>query len=246
MRVSNSSIQCFKSCRRMYELKYIYGLEPVEQSPAVERGTSYHEAVEKVLTGQQPDCDNPKIAAMVEVFSGWNRPEIEAVEKWIEYPTASGHTVVGRIDAKAKNGAVIEHKTTSGLITGAYFQKLEIDEQIPTYMIAENTNRVIYTVCATPTIRQKKNESNDEFKARCLDWFDSAEKFAVTEIFKTDEQLKQFAVEQDAIINEMENCKLFYRNPNHCTKWGRLCEYAPVCMQYDPAKEYIQFTRRDR
>lgn len=225
-------------------MKYIYGLEPVQQSQAIERGLGYHEAVEKILQGEQPECENPKIAAMADAFSGWNRPEIVAVEKWFEYQTACGHVVVGRIDAKAKDGSVVEHKTTSGLIDGAYFQRLEMDEQIPTYMLAENTDRVIYAVCSTPSIRQRKNETDAEFRARCLSWFDGADKFAVTEIRKTASQLKAFAAEQDAMIDEMANCKLFYRNPGHCMKWGRMCEYAPVCMEYNPEQEYIQFKRR--
>lgn len=253
MKISNSGIQCFKACRRMYELKYIYEIEPVETSVAIERGLKYHEVIESILKGEDFDCNDPKISAMAKVFES-QMPVVgsmvqfdkDNVEKWFEYKTDCGHTVVGRIDAKAKNGFVVEHKTTSGLIDGAYLQRLDFDEQIPTYMLAQKTNGVYYIVCSTPTIKQRKDETDKDFARRCYDWFDSDRKFSVLTIHRTEDELEKFAKEQDAIINEIEDCKLFYRNPNHCMKWGRLCPYAPICMNYDPDKEYVSFTKREK
>ena len=164
-------------------------------------------------------------------------------EEWFEYKTQSGHTVIGRIDAVMNSGSIVEHKTTSGPIDGSYFLRLEMDEQIPTYMIARNSNNVLYTVCSTPSIRQKKGETEEEFKQRCIEWLNEPDKFTIANIARLDYDLKAFADEQDAIINEMEKCKLFYRNPGHCMKWGRLCQYAPICMRYNPDEEYIQFTK---
>ena len=251
MRVSNSQIGCFKACRRMYELRYVYGLEPVEKAETLSRGLSFHEGVEKLLKGEMsvPHSDDPKINAMLKTF--WDRTCqglcVKDVEKWFEYKTSSGHTVIGRMDAVAENGRVIEHKTTSGLIDGEYFARLEMDEQIPTYMIAAKTGAVIYTVCSTPSIRQKKGEKDDEFAARCVEWFNENpdEKFKVEVLHRSAEQLETFAIEQDAVINEMADCKVFYRNPSHCMKWGRMCEYAPICMHYDPLQEYIEFKKRE-
>ena len=253
MRVSNSQVGCFKACRRMYQLKYIYGVEPVEKPEALSRGLSYHAAIERMLKFEKADDLNldPKIKAMVRRMHFHFRFDIgvKEVEKWFEYKTPSGHTVIGRVDAIAENGRVIEHKTTSTAIDGAYFQRLEMDEQIPTYMIGNSTNEIIYTVCQTPTIRQKKNETDDEFENRCYDWYDDAsqdgKKLAIEVLKRSPEQLELFGAEQDAIITEMENCSLFYRNPANCMKWGRMCEYAPICMHYDPAMEYIEFKKRE-
>lgn len=263
MRASNSSIQAFKACRRLYELKYKYELEPVQTAEALSRGIKYHEGVEMLLKEWMdyhkgtPSIliEDPKIKAMVFAFNMYIIPKLAStfkvspvcVEEWFSYKTDSGHIIGGRVDGKMSGNCIIEHKTTSGLIDGAYYQRLEFDEQIPTYMLAFNSNRILYTVCSVPTIRQKKNESDDDFFKRCLDWYeeDTEMKINVIEIKKTDEELKRFKVEQDSIVTEMENCKLFYRNPNHCMKWNRMCEYAPVCMNYEPNHEYVQFKRRE-
>lgn len=250
MKASNSAIQTFKACRRLYELRYIYDLEPVQTAEVLKRGSSYHALVEGILNGSTDlsSCEDPKTRAMAAAFEKYVRPQIvaSATEEWFNYDTPSGHTVLGRIDGRTPLGEVIEHKTTSGSIDGSYFQRLEFDEQIPTYMIACNSNYVWYTVCATPTIRQKKNETEDEFFWRCLEWFseDTETKITCVKMIRDDEQLKTFLEEQDKILTEMENCKNFYRNPSHCMKWGRMCDYASVCMNYDPNQEYVQFKRR--
>lgn len=254
MRTSYSAIQTFKACRRLYELKYIHGLELITQSDAINRGVQYHELVEDILSGgttsyRFSDCDNPKVKAMATAFQMYVAPNIQAkaVEQWFRYFTKSGHLIVGRLDGKTLNDEVIEHKTTSGLVDGDYFARLDLDEQIPTYMLACKSNYVWYTVCSTPSIRQRKGETDEEFYLRCVDWFseDTEHKITFVKLFRDDDSLKAFADEQDAIVSEMESCKLFYRNPSNCMKWGRMCEYAPVCMNYDPNKDYIQFKRRE-
>lgn len=249
MKVSNSRISTFKSCRRMYQLKYIYGFEPIAVPDALSTGTSYHECVEHILRGEEYDAGDPKINGMADAFKRYIAKDLNAmeVEKWFEYQTESGHTVFGRVDAITTSGDVIEHKTTSGLIDGAYFQRLDFDEQIPTYMMGCGTDTVYYTVCAKPTIRQKKTELDEWFRQRCFEWYeeDTESKIKVVELKRSAGQLAEFFAEQDDIITEMENCKLFYRNPNNCMKWGRMCEYAPICMNCDPNGEYIQFKRRE-
>ena len=222
MKTSNSAIQTFKACRRLYELKYIHGLEPVQTAAPLSRGTSYHEGVEHVLKDwAENDCvpfsgleiDDPKIRAMVYAFSKTVVPwlsdrgiRIGAVEQWFEYSTKSGHKIIGRVDGITTDHSVIEHKSTSGAIDGSYFQRLEFDEQIPTYMLACNTDRVYYTVCSAPTIRQRKGEPETAYFERCVEWYNDMpeSKIAVVELYRPQEVLNKFADDQDAIITDME------------------------------------------
>ena len=239
----------------MYELKYIYNLEPVQTSSAIKRGLSYHEKIEQILRNSDHsfDCDdNLKTNAMARAFQEYVVPQLELrnianVEGWFEYSLPSGHLVRGRYDAVCSNGRVVEHKTTSGLIDGAYLKRLDMDEQIPTYLHASNGNLVCYTICSTPSIRQRKYESSKSFESRCFDWYENGnyQKITMLELYRNDKQLERFVSEQDAIVEEMSHCRNYYRNPSHCVKWGRLCEYAPICMEYNPNQEYIQFKRRE-
>lgn len=248
-KASNSKIQCYKSCRRMFQLRYIENLYPIQKSEALERGSSYHDKIESLLKTGTFEVDDPKSSAMATAFKKYIYPHLRPVaeEEWFNYTTEYGDPFVGRIDARDADGSIIEHKTTSVNIDEAYWYAVQTDEQLMTYMYAYNVRKAYYTVCKSPTIRQKNNETNDEFFERCVAWYDedTDQKIAMREIFHTDKEIADFVKEQAMTIREMNSCNLFYRNRSYCYKWGRLCEYAPVCEHYDRGQEYIGFERRE-
>lgn len=251
IKVSNSSIQMFKSCRRAYELKYIEGITPIAPADALERGRSYHSKVEEVLKGGFPELTDPKIDAMVTAFMchiAGKIPGAKCVEEWFEKPLSNGNIIVGRCDGILEDGRILEHKTTSGMLDEAYIAGLQNDEQILTYMWAYGVNKMIYTVCKTPTLRQGKNESDDEYYLRCCDWYseDTDRKVGIVEVERSVDEIAQFEQELCAITEEMEKASLFYRCPSNCMKWGRPCEYFQICRNYDPKMDYIGFERREK
>lgn len=251
MNLSNSAIQCFKSCRRLYELKYIEGITPVQIANALERGRSYHEKLESVLMGMDFEWNDPKTDAMAYAFKEIILPKIghvEAVEEWFEKPLLTGGTIVGRCDGRLKDGTLVEHKTTSSDLDDAYIAGLQNDEQILTYMWAYGVNHILYTVCKTPMIRQKKDETEDEFRERCIEWYntDTELKIGTIDVYRSPEEIAEFEDALALMDEEISSCKNFYRVPSHCMKWGRPCEYMSICRNYDPEMEYIGFERRDK
>lgn len=249
-KASNSKIQCYKSCRRMYELRYIENLYPIQKSEALERGSSYHDKIESLLKTGTFEIDEPKSSAMAVAFKKYVYPLLQPVaeEEWFSYKTGFGDEVIGRIDARNADGALIEHKTTGLNIDEAYWYGVQTDEQLLTYMLAYGVRKAYYTVCKTPTIRQKQNETDDEFFVRCVEWYkeDTESKITMRVVTHTDDEVEQFAREQALTIKEMDTCQLFYRNRSYCMKWGKMCDYAPVCEHYDRGQEYIGFERRDK
>lgn len=251
MRVSISKVRLFKSCRRAYELKYIEGLEPVETATALETGKSYHSKIEELYRdGSFDDSDFSKTSAMAKAYEMYVYPKfkVKAVENWFEYGLPHGHLVVGRVDGIAENGYLVEHKTTSSNLD-AYEYDLEWDEQIPCYMLAYGTNKMMYTIIQKPTIRQKKYESDEEFYHRMVDWYsvDTDSKIRCIEVTRSDEYLENFYHELTKMCDEMERAEqneILYRNPAYCHHWNRLCDYAQICNDYDRNVEYVNFERR--
>lgn len=247
---SHSKIQCYKGCRRMYWLRYVEGLIPQKSAESLERGKNYHEKLEQIMeTGSFERDDNVKTNAMALAFMEYIFPRVFAtgVEEWVEFKTPSGHIFHGRMDARCGHEYLVEHKTTSGEIDEQYVARLMFDEQIKAYMLATGIQDMKYTVCRVPTIRQKQNESEDEFEERCLAWYaeDPERRIRVIDVHVDAETLENFAWELDATITEMKSCKLFYRNTKYCTMWGRSCEYTSVCGCYERGQEYIGFTRKE-
>lgn len=252
MKASISKIRLFKSCRRAYELRYVEGLVPVEVSDALETGRSYHGKLEDLYRdGDFDDSDMSKASAMARAYDKYIYPvfKMEMVEEPFEFKVCPEHTIVGRVDGISDGKVLVEHKTTSSALDGYEFD-LEWDEQIPCYMLAYGTNSMIYTIVKKPTIRQKKNESDEEFYQRMVEWYDedTQSKIRCFTIVRTADELMQFRVELVKMCDEMERAEasgMLYRNPAYCHHWNTLCEYAQICNNYDPNETYINFERRE-
>lgn len=250
MRMSNSRIQCFKSCRRAYQLRYIEEVEPIKSTEALQRGKSYHEKVEAILNGQDFEWDDPKTDAMAIAFIKYILPkvgEVRSVEEWFDIPLGKD-SIIGRCDGILADGRIIEHKTTSMSLDDSYIFGLQNDEQILTYMWAYGVNEILYTVCKTPTIRQKKDETDDEFRERCVEWYDedTEHKIGTIDVQRSEEEIAEFGQELERIADTISSCNHFYRCPSNCMKWGTPCEYMPICRNYDPNIEYVGFARREK
>lgn len=253
MRLSISKIKQFKSCRRAFELKYIEGLEPVRKSEALETGSNYHRLLEELNCGVAIDdniTDFSKERAMALAYQKYIFPNFRVVEaeKWLEYDMGNGDKLVGIVDAIADDGHIVEHKTTGSEITDEYEYNLLWDEQILAYMLMTGERKVWYTICRKPTIRIRKDETEEEFFQRMLEWYDedTDSKIRLLEIERTDEEVEAFRKDLFVMCDEMKSAcksKIFYRNTCHCHSWGSRCEYSSICLHYDPNQEYIDFIK---
>lgn len=254
MRLSVSKIKAFKACRRLYQLHYIEGLTPVQKAEPLEVGTNYHALIAKLYTdGKLEDVEPCKELAMARAYEKYIFPKVKiiAAEKWIEYDLGNGDTLVGILDGIADDGYIVEHKTCGASITEQYEYKLQWDEQLLAYMMMTGKRHAWYTVCQKPTIRQKKNETDEEFFERMIAWYDedTDSKIRLLEIERTDDEVENFMINVLCMADTMkkaENSGDFYINTQHCDKWGRMCEFASVCLHYDPNQQYVDFIKEDK
>lgn len=252
MKLSISRIKLFKACRRAYELKYVEGLEPVKTADALQTGLKYHDLIEGLYSNDGDlslyDGQYSKELAMATAYRKYIYPKfkVRACEEWRSYNLISGDTLIGRLDGIAEDGRIVEHKTTSADITEEYEYNLQWDEQMLAYMLMTGAREIYYTVCKKPTIRQKKNESDEEFFSRMVAWYDedTETKIRVMLITRTDDEVAEFldAVEKMAVEMRSDH---YYRNTAYCKHWGRMCDYAPVCLCYNPNEEYIGFEKKE-
>lgn len=249
MRISVTKLKQFKACRKSYEFKYIEGLTPVKKAEALETGENYHKKLETLYTtGEIDTSDFSKESAMAMAYKKYIYPhfKVNVVEEWLE-KEFDGHTLVGRVDGIADDRSLVEHKSTSMEIGEEYEYNLQWDEQIPAYMLLADTRKIYYTVCKKPTIRLKKDETEEQFFNRMVEWYDddTESKIRLIEIHRDDKDVFDFATELSNMLEEMEGCHNFYRNTLHCFRFGRQCEYANICLNYDPTQQYVEFERKE-
>ena len=251
MIASISQIKLFKACRRAWQFRYIEKLESVETAESLETGKSYHAYLEMLENGEElPDDDFSKAAAMARAYQKYILPQfhVEAAEKELE-KSIGDHVLHGFVDGLSDDGYIVEHKTTSADISegGEYEYNLLWDEQVLAYMSLSGRRKVHYTVCRKPTIRLKKDETEEEFYDRMVAWYDddTENKIRVFTVERTDAEVAEFEKEFEAICNEMMATGNCYRNTCHCNSWGRRCEYSSICLNYNPSQDYIEFRRRE-
>lgn len=238
----------------MYQLRYIENMKPVVKAEALETGKNYHKLLEELnINGRVWDyIEYSKEMAMAMAYYKYIFPRFKVIsaEQWLTYELGDGDMLVGCADALADDGHIVEYKSTSMEITEQYEYNLQWDEQILAYMLMTGHRKVHYVVCRKPTIRQKQNESDEEFFHRMVEWYDvdTDSKIRLLEIERTDEEVEQFKDDLMAMVDEMkciEHHKNYYRNNCHCDKYGRRCEYSSICLNYDPNQTYIDFVKEE-
>lgn len=249
MILSATKIKDFKACRRLYYFKYVEGLTPIVDTIALKDGKTYHEKVEEIYNTGTFTPSGDKTDAMAYAYQKYIYPNLKLnlVEQDFEYKLNDKHTLIGRFDGITNDDIIVEHKTTSADIDEEYMYNLEWNEQILCYMLANNINCMIYTVCKKPTIRQKQDESNEDFIKRCCDWYDidTDEKISIIKIYRTNQQIQEFKQQLIELADEMENCQNLYRNPNNCNCFNTKCKYASICLNYNKNINYIDFIKKD-
>ena len=256
MKISSSKVKCYKSCKRLYFLRYVEGLEYLPAISTLEDGKTYHSKLEQLYNEGYftVDEDNPKISAMACAYEKYIYPQfkVNRAEEWFEMNLTPTHTLVGRFDGIAEDGCVVEHKTTSADVDDEYIYNLQWDEQILNYMLASGKNKIYYTVCKKPTIRQKQNETAEEFLNRCIAWYDedTDKKIRVISVERSEKEIAEQkealkTIARDIVTTEKKGEKAFYRNQSHCTCYGRRCEFASICLDYDPKLEYVEFKKKE-
>lgn len=247
MKVSQSQVRCYKACRRLYYLQYVEGLVCNKEVESLETGKSYHSKLEQLYKDGYFEYTDPKIDAMAFAYEKYIYPQfkVKDAEQWFDVKLNEKHSLVGRVDGVAEDGLLVEHKTTSNEVGDEYLYNLQWDEQILAYMLANNVNEMYYTICKKPTIRQKQNETEEEYFDRCCQWYaeDTEHKIAVFKVQRNKEEIAKYKEQLIATIDEMESCKLFYNNTNNCTCYGRRCLFEQICLDYDPQLEYVDFSK---
>lgn len=264
MRISASKVKCYKACKRAYYFRYVEELVPVEAAQPLIDGSNYHAMIEQLYTNGWFEADvenNPKVAAMAMAYEKYVYPQfkMKVAEEWFERDvTRDGTTLVGRFDGIAEDGLVVEHKTTSADVDDEYIYNLQWDEQILTYMLASGKNEMYYTVCKKPTIRQKQNETSEQYYQRCCEWYgeDTEKKIRVIKVTRSNKEIAEHKASLEYIARCMQrdeelgkeqgkDKQVFYRNCSQCTAYGRKCEYASICLDFDPKLEYVEFKKKE-
>ena len=150
------------------------------------------------------------------------------------------------MDAVTQDGFPVEHKTTGNAGLEKYIDHLAYDDQIALYMLVTGKERAIYTVIQKPTIRLKKDETEEEYLERVSQWYDTEpeRKILTLSVVRTKSELEEKRQELIYLAKEMRRRKLYYRNPTACAITS--CPYASICLSYEPDIQLTGFYKKEK
>ena len=225
------------------------------------KGATPEEAYHTAIDGK--DFSEADAAIMYGLIGGYYKhyegkaDVIERMYPEVEFslPIKGSRTfqAAGKIDGLGvlKDGrlTLVEHKTCSEDISAGapYWERLRFNSQLGQYILAAreggwNVECVIYDVIRKPAIRQKQNETPEQFGERLLE--DCASRpdfyFARCEVSILESHLHEFEIQREVICKMLLHCKAasrkaelpeygWIRNVNAVS--CRTCEYAPICLQ---------------
>lgn len=223
----------------------------------------------RILTQESDSYFRAKAEAMLIGYTAkWASEPVEVVatqvgfEVPIVHPdtgeTHSEYAYKGVLDAIVRYRGqlmALESKTSGEDITpgAAYWQRVAVmDPQVSMYLSAHpELVSCLYDVARKPELKPKVKESPDDYRQRCAldmqarpDWY-----FQRREVVRLDHETRAFQRDlwdYATMLSEAEKLGRFPRNPDHCRKYGRACEYLAVCMGEASIDDPVLFRTEDR
>lgn len=179
--------------------------------------------------------------------------KVFAAEKEFSVPIIEGRIeYVGQIDLVVEYDGrlwLVEHKT-AGRLDRNYVERLALDTQITGYSIGakhvfkENIAGIIYNVAKKPQIRQRKDETPDEFAQRIEEDYLARPEFYFyrEELLRDKSTIGEYKAEIAEVAADIEDVVAatqkdpvkamprYYRNTDHCTARGQ-CPYMAICTK---------------
>ena len=265
---SHSRINCFKQCPQLYKYKYIDKLIPLgADTKQLSMGKAFHVGIEngstdaaleflekdKFFMSTESETDKTIVLAMVEAFlkkfpeaSTWEH-EVYMTGKLLNEQEDDFQVYIDALEEHENGYYIIELKTTSR-IDQTYIDKLDFNDQVNRYYyFAEKQLKkpilgIKYYVIKKPLLRQKMNETVDQFRQRVVDRILEDDSIFFTILTRTPEQISSCIEDTKYDMQVIENTTRYTKNLAACSCYGN-CPYISLCRGLKDAE--LLFDRRE-
>lgn len=261
MKFSHSRINCYKTCPKQFDYKYNKHLCKIDgDSNSLIMGSAFHRGIELGDVGKlEQELDNNTdflsednetnkviVLAMVEAFFNkfphHNEGDIQHEVK-IE-TTFGNHPFIMYADAiiDEPDGIILREYKTASRIDSTYLDKLEFNDQISRYCLAiekefnKPVKRIEYYIAKKPLLRQKKDETLEQFRNRLVEKItEDEESIIYVELTRTREQLDEELSDLVYDMDVIEKTTHYTKNLSACSCYG-VCPYLELCMKQKDAE----------
>lgn len=258
------------TCPRRHYWRYEVGMRKEEGTLALRFGSAWHRAMEARARGLDPfaamigqagefdEFDEITLATLTGLLAGYANHYgpaepmdiIPEVEFEVKLEGSRTFAAAGKLDglvSRSSGVAILEHKTTGSAIDSGsdYWLRLRADTQILMYADAArkkgwSVSEVIYDVVRKPAIRQKEDETPDEYSARLT--ADCGERpefyFARREVPVLDQDIEEFSETRKQVCRMILDRRRQQKPDTRHQAWPRNvsamicpgCDYCGFCL----------------
>ena len=192
------------------------------------------------------DCDLFDSVALEQVINGEIlNPETGRPAREYAYGGKVDGLVILKKDIegfKAGDLLLLEHKTTSK-VDEAYFERLQLDSQLLLYSLYLSRELgapiagTLFNVILKPSLRQKKNENEDDYHLRLRLEMNWPEQYHRRYLRFSEIRLQEIQKElwnAKNVIAKARQEGVFTMNSSACFDFHRKCDYWALCFSEDP------------
>jgi len=238
-----SEMSLYLRCPRAWSHAYVDRRVAKETDRNLSIGTQVHKWLQEwwILQNWLVYPEDPIArACCIGYHAYWGEPDLKNVE--VELPWSAevgGVPCAGTLDAIGTDDdghvVIVEHKTTGHDITpGSVYwrQRVTADVQVSMYLAAFPDATVVYDVIRKPSLRLKKDETEDQFVTRCVvAMADEPDKYFQRQtVVRLEHEHKAFA-EDVRLIDDRRRLPFQPRATGACFDYGKRCPYWGVCFE---------------
>jgi len=264
--MSQSQIKTYYECKMKYWFRYIYGIRRKKGtlSPSIKMGAIWDKFVESKYNGNEldlesllteymvKDVDRAKLCALMDAWdsleirlklNGFLSCQTEIAQR---FDQTDGRQLIvrGYVD-RLYDTRFVETKLTKD--PNRYNSLWDLHSQIGTYfLLMPNINECIMEITRVPQIRQKKEETIDDYYSRIfqdiisrpgfyfIGWDISTRQFGLPPYYRNEMRLETIKNRYKWITQEIaertERGAWYYEQGYTCSPYYRDCDYKPVCV----------------
>lgn len=264
---SHSRINCFKTCPKQYEYKYIKRMFPLNSESSLNIGKAFHRGIELNSVDelaneldesdyftQDNETEKVIVLAMVEAFlNTFPNHNNENVEHEVHIEVPIGDDVFQMYADGIVNtpeGLILREYKTASRVDDVYLDKLKFNDQISRYCWAieekyqKKVIKIEYYIVKKPLLRLKKDETLEQYRQRLVDKIMEDDTITFLELNRTEDDLIEARDDLIYDINTIKNTTRYTKCLNSCSTYGK-CPYLSLCCKEQDAELLYEVKEED-
>lgn len=240
--ITNSAAAKFNECQKSYQLPIELNIHPTkrDENEGMSQGSILHAALAFSQPIQVHDDKTAKLAGIIQAYEAHYGPDGmypgALIEQGFAIPAHYNDSwIIAGVADKVTADRVVDHKFYAQQNEYLHDRFAVSSQRI--YLSAFERDVFEYDIVIKPGIRQKKNQSLEEYQVECCEKMlsDRSKHFTRVELYFDEQQIEEMFEWYSLVINDIERCReigIWRKNYSACVGQYNRCAYYAYCHHH--------------